>query len=182
MLPKFSRINIPTMNGQFFLLVLLTVHCAVALPRWNDDDVNNRIVGGQTAEPNQFPYQVSLRGKAANNHFCGGSIIRVNWILSAAHCLINTDPDAFIIVAGAHYRTERTSVYDAVEVIIHENYTAYNLRNDISVARTAIDIVFSPTVQPISIGDGSYVGAGLIGRASGWGNLMVFHLQSEYSI
>lgn len=44
-----------------------------------------RIVGGQTAQEGQFPYQVSLR--ANGNHFCGGSIVNEYWIVTAAHCL-----------------------------------------------------------------------------------------------
>lgn len=156
-----------------FLCILLTIHCAVALPRWTDDGHNDRVVGGQTAEPNQFPYQVSLRSKETTRHFCGGSIIRENWILSAAHCLISRQPEEIFIVVGAHLRTEETDVYDAIEIIVHENYSRYTLQNDISLARTTTDIVFSPTVQPVSIGDGSYINAGLTARASGWGAIRV---------
>lgn len=58
-----------------------------------DDAINeDRIVGGSTARPGQFPYMVSIRGPARANgtsiwrHRCGGSIISNSWILSAAQC------------------------------------------------------------------------------------------------
>ena len=44
-----------------------------------------RIVGGQNAENNQFPYQISLRFN--NYHICGGSIISKNYVITAAHCV-----------------------------------------------------------------------------------------------
>jgi len=44
-----------------------------------------RIVGGEEATSNtQFPYQVSFQ--YYNSHFCGGSIIGSEWVLTAAHC------------------------------------------------------------------------------------------------
>lgn len=159
---------------KYLVLVLLAVHSILALPRWMDGaDDNNRIVGGETAEPHQFPYQVSLRGRVSAGHFCGGSIIRDNWILSAAHCLTDTEPDDIVVVVGAHRRTEESSAYDVAEIIVHEDFRGYTLENDISLARTAINFVFSATVQPISLGDGTFIGAGQTARASGWGTLYV---------
>lgn len=48
--------------------------------------LTNRIVGGSDATPGQFPYQVSLRMDDA--HICGGSIIAADWVLTAAHCVV----------------------------------------------------------------------------------------------
>ncbi|CAN8031859.1 unnamed protein product, partial [Ixodes persulcatus] len=45
-----------------------------------------RIVGGRPAEPREFPWIVSIQ-RPQNIHSCGGSIISVDVILTAAHCL-----------------------------------------------------------------------------------------------
>lgn len=50
------------------------------------EDESTRIVGGSPASDGQAPYQVSLQD-GAGRHFCGGSIISANWIVTAAHCL-----------------------------------------------------------------------------------------------
>ncbi|EDS31864.1 serine-type enodpeptidase, partial [Culex quinquefasciatus] len=47
-----------------------------------------RIVGGSYATLGQFPFQVAVH---YGNGFCGGSLIRSNWVLTAAHCVYDSN-------------------------------------------------------------------------------------------
>lgn len=45
--------------------------------------MDDRIVGGYQCEAHSQPWQVSIN---IGYHFCGGSLINDQWIVSAAHC------------------------------------------------------------------------------------------------
>ncbi|KAK9758876.1 Trypsin [Popillia japonica] len=46
------------------------------------------------------PWQVSIRRASTDGHNCGGSILNLKWILTVAHCIVNTSPSTWYIVAG----------------------------------------------------------------------------------
>lgn len=52
-----------------------------------------RIVGGQDAKDNQFPYQISIR--LNNRHICGGTIISKAYVVTAAHCVSTGSRNSF---------------------------------------------------------------------------------------
>ena len=59
----------------------------------------SRVVNGQDASPHSWPWQISLR--VSGGHICGGSLIRDDWIVTAAHCVYrNTNPSGYTVVVG----------------------------------------------------------------------------------
>ena len=68
-----------------------------------------RIVGGQAAEA-AIGWQVSVRQcQQGFCHFCGGTILDANTVLSAAHCFHNGH-QGVVVVAGSHKRNDNTGV------------------------------------------------------------------------
>lgn len=58
-----------------------------------------RVVNGQDASPHSWPWQVSLR--VGGRHICGGSLIRTDWIVTAAHCVFrNPNPSGYTVIVG----------------------------------------------------------------------------------
>jgi secreted trypsin-like serine protease len=51
-----------------------------------DQNYRPVIVGGDEATPDSFPWQVAIRFKKSKYQVCSGSLIRENWVLTAAHC------------------------------------------------------------------------------------------------
>lgn len=60
---------------------------AAPTPQW-DDAPEESIVGGTSASAGEFPFIASLQ--LSGSHFCGGTIINSNTIVTAAHCSVTS--------------------------------------------------------------------------------------------
>ena len=59
----------------------------------------SRIVGGEEARPNSWPWQVSLRRDG--QHICGASLVNRYWVVSAAHCVFqSSDSKRYTLALG----------------------------------------------------------------------------------
>jgi len=115
-----------------------------------------RIVGGQTAASNSWPWQahLSVCGKwygVLECNICGGSVISPKWIVSAAHC-VPDDPSGTIIL-GAHQISQGGTQRVPVKKFI--KHTSWNkpkmFDNDLSLLELTELARMSSEVSPICI-------------------------------
>lgn len=137
-----------------------------------DPQDNVRIVGGVDALPGQIPYIASLRWTRGNDlHFCGGSIIRPSWVLTAAHCVDGVLDDDIIVVVGSVLLSSGGYERRSVRIISHPEYDDYSLSADVALVQIDVPFIYNDYVQPILIGTDLILEANAV--VSGWGMLNV---------
>lgn len=154
----------------------------VALSTANTDGsmIDPRIVGGKEAKEGQFPYQGCLRTRITKQYICGASIISNRFLLTAAHCVdgLYSKPMMVIAVVGALHRHKDGVTMKVDKITKHNKWDFRRLLNDVALVRTADEIVFSKTVQPIALPTHDSSKEGNVRAVlSGWGRISVSSLQ-----
>lgn len=133
------------------------------------------IVGGSFARFEDYPFitALALRRDERTNRgtfprgqtWCGGSLIAGNWVMTAAHCVYNssdpnvdtpfdfplTNQNLSIFIGGNQIRNQIVDVnmmIDVVNIIIHPQYNAFSLDNDIALLQLARPVYFSRALLP----------------------------------
>ncbi|KAB1276180.1 Cationic trypsin, partial [Camelus dromedarius] len=114
---------------------------------------------------NSVPYQVSLN---SGYHFCGGSLINSQWVVSAAHCYKSS-----IQVRLGEYNINvvegNEQFISASKIIRHPSYNSNTLDNDIMLIKLKTAATLNSRVASISLPT-SCASAGTKCLISGWGN------------
>ncbi|XP_046897923.1 serine protease [Hypomesus transpacificus] len=130
-----------------------------------------RIVNGEEAVPHSWPWQVSLQ-QTNGFHFCGGSLINENWVVTAAHCNVRTSHN---VILGEHNKgsgsnTESIQVIKPAKVFTHPKWNPSTINNDITLIKLSRPVTLGSTVSPVCLAESSDVFApGMTCVTSGWG-------------
>ncbi|KAK2705177.1 hypothetical protein QYM36_017281 [Artemia franciscana] len=137
-----------------------------------------RIVNGTPASPGDWPWQVMLRYGIKNDFGCGGALINHNWVLTAAHCVYNHGLTGPITVElGAYYRnpkiSQNTFLTNAEKIILHEDYNAHTIDNDIALLKLSSPVTYTASIRPICLPINNDIWAykNIQGTVTGWGAL-----------
>ncbi|XP_012230032.1 trypsin [Linepithema humile] len=134
-----------------------------------------QVVGGKEAPEGAYPYIVSLqRGIfGLTSHFCAGSIINSEWILTAGHCVNAVSRLVKITVkAGKHNLKARESteqIIKAAKTIVHEQYKGGVGPYDIALIKLKSPLSFTAAVQAIKLPEAESEPSGNA-TLCGWGS------------
>ncbi|XP_058799010.1 coagulation factor IX-like [Phymastichus coffea] len=145
-----------------------------AKPRTAGSHSGPDVVDGQNAKPAQFPYQISMQ--IVNKHFCGGSILNENYILTASHCtkeFNSTDQHLITVVAGTINVNESLETRHVAKIIQHEDYQHDNSdKNDICLLKLDRPLKFNSKIKPVTLAEAhTPIPTGSPVQLSGWGSL-----------
>uniref|UniRef100_A0A182WEQ3 Peptidase S1 domain-containing protein n=1 Tax=Anopheles minimus TaxID=112268 RepID=A0A182WEQ3_9DIPT len=117
-----------------------------------------RIIGGALATPGEFPAMVSLQQAQNSAHVCGGTLITMNHVLTAAHCVTDIrgipqaatqfqvmGDDLFIL---QHMGSPSRQVRRVASITIHPKYDSTIFSNDIAVVRVVSEFRKTDTFFP----------------------------------
>ncbi|XP_076135742.1 trypsin-3-like [Alosa pseudoharengus] len=144
------------------IVFLVCFSVASAAPAKTED---HKIVGGKECKRHSVPYQVSLN---AGYHFCGGSLISSEWVVSAAHCY----QSRMQVRLGEHNikSTEGTEQFISAKAVLHSNYSSQSQDNDDILIKLSKPATLNQYVSTVSLPSSCAWSAGTRCLVSGWGN------------
>ncbi|KAL3823948.1 hypothetical protein ACHAXA_007919 [Cyclostephanos tholiformis] len=157
---------------SFFSALLLTVPVVSSDLVMNVEDISSistfaedsRIIGGWEAQVGRYMYAVSLQSYGIG-HFCGGTLIAKDVVITAAHCVRDGSVTAVI---GGNTVDEGEKI-NVIKSVTHDNYNSITDGYDVGLlileSSTTLDITF-----PVLNIDNDYPSAGATTYAMGWGD------------
>ncbi|KAF7397924.1 hypothetical protein HZH68_009146 [Vespula germanica] len=129
-----------------------------------------RIIGGENTKIIEAPYQVSILN--LGSHYCGGSIINNEWILTAGHCA-GKPLSHYSVRTGSDKSTSGGNVHIVSGIYRHENFSSTPKGvplNDIALLHLSKPIEENETQKSITLfSRDEKVEAGSIAIITGWG-------------
>lgn len=145
-----------------------TVAAAPAIPPVDAGTSSINIVGGEAASAGDFPFIVSLQ--VSGSHFCGGSLLNANTVVTAGHCGVAYAASRVSVRAGSLNRNSGGTVVKVSSIKTYSGFNQNTLDGDVSIIKLATAIPTSSTISYATLAAaGSDPAAGSTLTVAGWG-------------
>ena len=141
-----------------------------------------RIVGGNEAVANAYPFMVALEKQVDNFQLCGASLITTNKVLTAAHCIADDNgriiKDKIQVRLGTNVLNNGSGTVISVKTISkHPLYNPDTADYDVAILTLKTPVTFSDNINVINLPKAcqsidcltGLVTPGTSVRAIGWG-------------
>nr|AAM96943.1 trypsin 4 [Phlebotomus papatasi] len=154
------------MNRAIILSVIFAVAAGTNfLPR---PRLDGRVVGGFQVDVRHVPHQVSLQ---STSHFCGGSLLSHNFVLTAAHCTDGTPASSLKVRVGSSQHASGGEFFKVKAVHQHPKFNFNTINYDFSLLELEKPVEFNGERFPVRLPEqDEEVKDGALLLASGWGN------------
>lgn len=151
-------------------MLRLTILCAflsIVVGAYISTELDGRIVGGVATTIEAHPYQVSLSTKLGG-HFCGGSLIGADIVVTAAHCLQSFKASSIRVRIGSTNNKQGGEIIKVSAAKYHPAYNPSTIENDVGILKLSTSIQESESVGYIELAE-TIPATGTPAVVTGWG-------------
>ena len=130
---------------------------------------NERIVGGDVADPVDWPFIAAVASRSGDQ-FCGGSVVAEEAVVTAAHCVVGLRPKNVRVITGRPDLSEESDGKEikVEEISVHREYPRKG-HHDIAVLSLKEPAEAPPVLLPTVAEDETETEPGDELRVAGWG-------------